>query len=106
MPLYQKLLALLSLLVVSFSAGYWSGSTSQESKYAAKAYSELVTLNREISAVATTWQNRDQLLQQDLQGLKQKLLSKPTVVVKNGKCEPTKEFVDTVNEAIDRANKR
>lgn len=57
----------------------------------------------EIADLATTQQDK---LSKDIQEILKKVKSKPIVIIKNGKCIPSTNFVDGINEAIRRANQK
>ncbi len=54
-----------------------------------------------LADVATVQQER---LSKDIQQILERVKAKPITVIKNGKCVPSQNFVEGLNEAIRRAN--
>lgn len=59
-----------------------------------------------ISSVAESSQTSQQLLNSDITEILKRVKKAPVTVVKDGKCYPSQTFVDGINEAINRANKK
>lgn len=64
-------------------------------------------LEENISEMAGTLIDQNQSLSTDIASISGRLKKLgPTTIIKEGKCVPAPVFVDSLNEAIDRANKR
>jgi len=57
----------------------------------------------EIADMATTQQEK---LSKDIDEILKRIKAKPVVVIKNGKCIPSTNFLEGINEAIRRANQK
>ena len=92
---------------------YTTGYTAAEAKYteiikknadAQEAKLKSVELSLQTLVENTTAFNM--LLSEDITKIKSNLNGKTLVVFKDGKCTLTKDFLDSRNEAINRANKK
>jgi len=46
------------------------------------------------------------MLANDMQAILQTIRKNPNVIIKDGKCIPSQTFLDSINQAINRANKK
>lgn len=93
----------------AYNHGHLSGQNSciAETEHLVKQIhnriSQVETSIDKLSDLAIDQQNK---LVHDLDEILRRVKSKPVVVVKNGKCVPSSNFVEGINEAIRRANQK
>ncbi len=76
-------------------------------EYQKKVDERLNTLQGSISGMAEELITQNQSMASDIVIIARNTRNKgPTTIVKEGKCTPSPTFVEGLNEAIDRANKR
>ena len=81
--------------------------TQKFDKYQKEVDARLASIQTNIFNLTGELTTNNSALSSDINDIVKRLKGlKPTTIVKEGKCVPTKEFVDSLNEAIDRANRR
>lgn len=76
-------------------------------KYQKEINTRLDTMQGTFSEMATELVTQNQSLSSDITAiLKRTRAVGPTTIVKEGKCTPSTTFVEGLNEAIDRANRK
>jgi hypothetical protein len=63
-------------------------------------------LSEGMGIIAQVASEQRDVLSQDIGEILNRVKSKPVTIVKNGKCEPATEFLDSLNQAINRANQK
>lgn len=63
-------------------------------------------LSDSMGVIAQVASEQRDILSQDIGEILNRVKSKPVTIVKNGKCEPATEFLDSLNQAINRANQK
>lgn len=114
--LISILLAILSILGVGYSAysyTYNQGKLEAQvecqkkfEEYQKQLDEKISRIETSISSVAESSQTSQQLLNSDITEILKRVKKAPVTVVKDGKCYPSQTFVDGINEAINRANKK
>lgn len=105
--------AIVAVLGVGYNTAYTHGKLAGESECIAQTEELVQQIHTRISQVE---QNLDRIadlatvqqdkLSKDIEQILKKVKSKPVVIVKNGKCVPSTNFVEGINEAIRRANQK
>lgn len=100
-------------LYFMYSKIYHYGYEAAEQKYTKviQEYNDRQTkqvqeLEGKITSLLLATSAYNTILIKDIDSIKLGLYNKPLVIYKDGKCALSKEFIDSRNAAIDRANKR
>lgn len=118
--LSMKLIAIGLAIILVLGVLYWIYSSIYDSGYRAASiecdqkFAQLQKeTNEKLFSLQSSLQNisgdlgvQQASLASDMSTILQTIRKKPTVVVKDGKCVPSQEFVNSINKAIDRANKK
>ena len=109
------------LLVVVFGLGIWgvyhkvkSIGYEQATAECVKKFSDYQTqVDTRVQKLESSVKSFDETLQEstialtnDINKILNSSKKQPTVVIKEGKCLPAPQFVDSLNEAINRVNKK
>ena len=104
---------IVALLGVGYNTAYTHGKLAGESDCIAKTEELIQQIHNRISQAEKTLDKLAALTEQqevqmskDIEAILKKIKAKPVVVVKNGKCVPTTNFLEGINEAIRRANQK
>ena len=90
-----------------YNRGYASANLECDQKfqaYESKLNNQLDVLEANLQAINTDLVQKQSDLVVDVQAILQKVKSKPTIIVKEGRCTLQPEFVDSINQAIQRVN--
>ena len=75
-------------------------------KYQKELDAKVEKLESNLATLAATNQDQQILLNSDISEILNRVKKSQVTIVKNGKCYPSPTFVEGVNQAIDRANKK
>lgn len=92
-----------------YSSGYKAATIECDQKFAQlqkETNEKLFSLQTGLQNISGDLGVQQASLASDISTILQTIRKKPTVVVKDGKCVPSQEFVNSINKAIDRANKK
>ena len=92
-----------------YSSGYQEAQLECQQKFAQlqkETNEKLFTLQAGLQNISGDLGIQQASMASDMSIILQTIRKKPTVVVKDGKCVPSQEFVNSINKAIDRANKK
>jgi hypothetical protein len=76
----------------------------QRSKEAELASNKITQLEQDLQQINLASQQRQKDLGKYIKQITDKLKNQPVAVIEGGKCVPTVIFIDSVNEAINKAN--
>ncbi len=80
--------------------------TKKFAEYQAQVDARVQKLEASVKGFDETLQESTISLSNDINKILNSSKKQPTVVIKEGKCIPAPQFVDSLNEAINRANKK
>ena len=75
-------------------------------KYQKEVDAKVATLETNLSVLTATSLHQQLALNSDIEEILKRVKKSPVTVIKNGKCYPSPTFVEGINQAVDRANKR
>jgi len=90
-----------------YNRGYVTANLECDQKfqaYESKLNNQLDVLEANLQTINTDLVQKQSELVVDVQTILQKVKSKPTIIVKEGRCTLQPEFVDSINQAIQRVN--
>lgn len=90
-----------------YSRGYAAANLECDQKfraYEAKLNNQLDVLQADLQGINLDLVEKQTSLVVDVQTILQRVKSKPTIIVKEGRCTLQPEFVDSINQAIQRVN--
>lgn len=90
-----------------YNRGYSAANLECDQKfqaYESKLNNQLDVLEANLQTINTDLVQKQSELVVDVQAILQKVKSKPTIIVKEGRCTLQPEFVDSINQAIQRVN--
>lgn len=94
---------------LGYSKVYNAGYAEAEAKYQAVITQQnkmVATIESDLQKLVITSMDFNSSLSSDLDAIKAGMKNKPLVIYKEGKCTIAKEFLDSRDAAIDRANQR
>lgn len=110
------LVATLSILAVGYSTYsyvYNKGQYAAQLECAAKfakyqqgVDAKVLQITDNLATLVANSQNQQQALNSDISEILARVKKSPVTVIKNNKCYPSPTFVEGINQAVDRANKR
>jgi hypothetical protein len=102
-----------ALLGVGYNTAYTHGRLAGESDCIAKTeeliqqiHARISQVEKALDKVADLAEQQEVQMSKDIDTILKKIKAKPVVIVKNGKCVPTTNFLEGINEAIRRANQK
>lgn len=118
LTLQTKLLVTAGIvLILSLVLGYGYRSAYNHGKLSAQevciknmqAYqnevkAKIVIIEANLTEIASITNNREKALGKDITKILEGVKKEPVVVIKEGVCAPSKNFIEGINQAIDRAN--
>lgn len=118
LTLQTKLLVTAGIvLILSLVLGYGYRSAYNHGKLAAQevciknmqAYqnevkAKIVIIEANLTEIASITNNREKALGKDITKILEGVKKEPVVIIKEGVCTPSKNFIEGINQAIDRAN--
>lgn len=109
-------IVLLSILGVGYSTYSYVYSKGQNAaqleciarfdKYQKELDAKVAVLEGNLATLVATSLDQQLLVQKDVNEILKRVKKTPVTIVKNGKCYPSPTFVEGINQAVDRANKR
>lgn len=75
-------------------------------KYQKEVDAKVLQITDNLAAIAASNHNQQLSVQKDISEILKRVKKAPVTIIKNGKCYPSPAFVEGINQAIDRANKR
>jgi len=90
-----------------YHQGYVEASLECDQKfqaYESKLNNQLDVLESDLQAINADLVKKQSSLVVDVQAILEKVKSKPTIIVKEGRCTLQPEFIDSINQAIQRVN--
>jgi Tfp pilus assembly protein PilE len=75
-------------------------------KYEQELQEKITNLETSLITTQKLATTKQQKLSKQIQEISSKLKTEPIVIVKNGECLPSPSFVDSISEAIMRANQK
>jgi hypothetical protein len=90
-----------------YTRGYSAANLECDQKfqaYESKLNNQLNVLEADLQTINLDLVQKQSDLVVDVQAILQRVKSKPTIIVKEGRCTLQPEFVDSINEAIQRVN--
>lgn len=66
----------------------------------------LASLRTDIASISTAAANQEVQMKEDMEQILARLHKSPTVIYKNGKCTPSSTYLDSIDQAINKANKK
>jgi len=78
----------------------------QRQKYEQQVAEKIQTLENALEQTAKQSETKKQQLNKTIREIKSKLNTQPITIIENGKCVPAVIFLDSINEAISRANQK
>lgn len=114
--MYTKLIvAILAFLIIA-GVGYTlysKGQLAAQQECAAKfeqyqkeVDAKVQQLESNLAVITATSLHQQLSMNTDITEILKRIKTSPVTVVKNGKCYPSPTFVEGINQAVDRANKR
>lgn len=118
LTLQTKLLVTAGIvLILSLVLGYGYRSAYNHGKLSAQevciknmqAYqnevkAKIVIIEANLTEIASITNNREKALGKDITKILEGVKKEPVVIIKEGVCTPSKNFIEGINQAIDRAN--
>lgn len=118
LTLQTKLLVTAGIvLILSLVLGYGYRSAYNHGKLSAQevciknmqAYqnevkAKIVIIEANLTEIASITNNREKALGKNITKILEGVKKEPVVVIKEGVCAPSKNFIEGINQAIDRAN--
>lgn len=118
--LSMKLIAIGLATLLVLGAMYWIYSSIRESGYREaqvecdqkfaqlqkETDARLINLQTDLQVLSGKLGSQQSALHVDMAKILTTIRQSPIIISKNGKCEPSDEFVDSINKAILRANKK
>lgn len=118
--LSMKLIAIVLAVILALGVLYWIYSSIRESGYQQaqvecqeKFQNYQKEVNEKLSHLQHNLQNLSgdlgastASLSSDMQIIAHGMRKQQNLIIKDGKCSPSQSFVDSINKAIDRANKK
>lgn len=105
--------AIILALYFIFSKVYYLGFDAAEVYYLkenAKQQQQMTAkvedLQSKLVIAAQNLQTNQATMSKDIANISRQLKNQEIVIVKNGKCVPTQTFLDSINQAVDRVNKK
>lgn len=103
------------LLIIGIGLGYRSaynhGKLSAQEvciknmqAYQNEVKAKIVIIEANLTEIASITNNREKALGKDITKILEGVKKEPVVVIKEGVCAPSKNFIEGINQAIDRAN--
>jgi ABC-type iron transport system FetAB ATPase subunit len=78
----------------------------QRQKYELEITEKIQNLESALQQTAEQSERKKQQLTNTIREIKSKLNTQPTTIIENGKCMPSVIFLDSINEAISKANQK
>lgn len=75
-------------------------------KYQKELNDKVAQIEGNLTTIAAINQEQQLLLNSDINEILKRVKKTPITIVKNGNCYPSPTFVEGINQAVDRANKR
>lgn len=75
-------------------------------KYQKDVDAKVEQLEGNLAVLSATSLHQQLTLNSDIEEILKRVKKSPVTIVKNGKCYPSQPFVEGINQAIDKANKR
>lgn len=69
-------------------------------------HDRITKVEQNLDRIADMAIDQQEKMSKDIDEILKKIKKKPVVIVKNGKCVPSTEFIQGLNEAIRRANQK
>ena len=108
-----QIIVLLVLVLAVCFASYMFGRSHakeeclQESVKREQVIQEhLSNIQSDLSTIAGVSTAQEQKLREDMDQILSRLKKSPTIVYKDGKCIPSATYLDSIDQAVNRANKR
>ncbi len=99
------------LLAATGYAGYQYGQSSANEvclqatlEREKKTQEYLEKVSSELSSISASSISQEEQLKEDMSEILARLKKNPVTVVKNGKCTPSTTFLNSIDEAVNRAN--
>ena len=105
------------VLVLSLVLGYGYRSAYNHGKLSAQEVciknmqtyqnevkAKIVIIEANLTEIASMTNNREKALGKDITKILEGVKKEPVVIIKEGVCTPSKNFIEGINQAIDRAN--
>lgn len=73
--------------------------------YQNEVKAKIVIIEANLAEIASITNNREKALGKDITKILEGVKKEPVVIIKEGVCTPSKNFIEGINQAIDRANK-
>lgn len=93
----------------AYNHGHLSGRNScikETEELIQQIHQRISGVEKTIDKLSDLALNQQEKLSRDIEEILKKVKSKPVVIIKNGKCVPSPQFVEGLNEAIRRANQK
>jgi len=78
----------------------------EKQKYEMEVKQKIQDLETALQQTAAEGERKKQQLGKTIKEIKSKLNTQPVTIIENGKCMPSVIFLDSINEAISRANQQ
>lgn len=118
--LTMKMVAIGLAVVLVLGSLYWIYSSIRESgyreatmecqqkfdNYQKEINAKLFDLQSGLQSIGGNLGSSTTLLANDMHIILQTIRKNPNVIIKDGKCVPSQTFLDSINQAINRANKK
>ena len=108
-----SIIAILGVGFYAYSYAYNKGKLEaqyeclqQQVGYQKQVQEKIVAIESNLDILAELGTLREEQLAQDISQILAGVKKKPVTVVKNGQCNPSTTFVDSINQAISRANQK
>lgn len=72
--------------------------------YQNEVKAKIVIIEANLTEIASITNNREKALGKDITKILEGVKKEPVVIIKEGVCTPSKNFIEGINQAIDRAN--
>lgn len=72
--------------------------------YQNEVKAKIVIIEANLTEIASMTNNREKALGKDITKILEGVKKEPVVIIKEGVCTPSKNFIEGINQAIDRAN--
>jgi len=120
LTLQAKLIAIAIGLTVLAGIGYMTYSSiyskgeraaqaeclAKFEKFQKEVDAKVATLETNLSVITATSLHQQLTLNSEIEEILKRVKKAPVTIVKNGTCYPSPTFVEGINQAIDRANKK